>query len=143
MLYAQMKKDDPRVQAAFDWIRKNFSVTENPGMATAGDPNKGQMGLFYYYHTMARALAIYGEPVIVDGKGARRIWARELGEHLASIQHPEGFWDNPAERWMEGIEVLDTAYALVTLSICKEELERLARERPDALRDAAAGSVPK
>ena len=126
MLYAEMKKEDPRVQEAFRWIRNNFSVKENPGMATSTDPSKGLQGLFYYYHTMAKALAIYGDPVLVDDKGMRHNWPKELGEHLASLQASEGFWSNASERWMEGIEVLSTSYTLVALSICKEELDRLA-----------------
>ncbi len=124
MLYANLTKEDPRVQAAFKWIQGSFSVKENPGMATASDPSKGQQGLFYYYHTMAKALAAYGEPVLVDAKGVKHIWAKELGEEIASLQHPQGFWDNPAERWLEGIEVLDTSYAIVSLTIAREELQK-------------------
>ena len=31
MLYAGLTKDDPRVKAATTWIRKFYSVEENPG----------------------------------------------------------------------------------------------------------------
>ncbi len=125
-LYAGVSKSDPRVQAAYGWIKKNFTVAENPGMATAADPSRGQQGLFYYYHTMAKALAVYGDSEIVDDLGQRHFWASELGAHIASLQLPDGSWDNPAERWMEGVEVLTTSYAIVALSICQEEV----RERP-------------
>ena len=124
LLYANVKKDDPRVKGAFAWIAKNFTVKENPGMATVKEPLRGQQGLFYYYQTMAKALSVYGEAVVTDEKGVRHDWARELGEHLASIQKPDGFWDNPAERWMEGIELLDTSYALVALATCQGELTK-------------------
>jgi squalene-hopene/tetraprenyl-beta-curcumene cyclase len=124
MLYANLSKEDGRVQAAFRWIRRNFTVKENPGMATPADPRKGQQGLFYYYHTMAKALAAYGEPVITDDHGVKHKWAAELAGQLISLQKPEGCWDNPAERWLEGIEVLDSSYAIIALTICKEELER-------------------
>src|SRR5262249_47575034 len=40
MLYAAADKSDPRVQAAVDWLRRHWSVSENPGM--------GQVGLYYY-----------------------------------------------------------------------------------------------
>ena len=134
MLYAQMKKDDPRVQAAFDWIKSNFTVEVNPGMAAASDREKGLQGLYYYYHTMAKALSVYGEPVLKDQKGQSHLWARELGEKLASLQSPEGSWQNKAERWMEGIAILDTSYALISLGVVKEEMERLAKERPELLK---------
>ncbi len=123
-LYAGVSKNDPRVQAAYAWIKKNFTVKENPGMATAADPSRGQQGLFYYFHTMAKALSVYGEPEIVDDHGRRHLWASELGSHIASLQLPDGSWDNPAERWMEGVEVLTTSYAIVALSICQEEVRR-------------------
>jgi squalene-hopene/tetraprenyl-beta-curcumene cyclase len=123
MLYAQMKKDDPRVQEAFRWISSHFTVEANPGMATAADAAKGLQGLYYYYHTMAKALSIYGEPVVTDEKGVRHEWAKELGERLASLQGPDGSWRNKAERWMESVDVLDTSYALIALTICKETLD--------------------
>ena len=30
-LYAGVSKDDPRVKAAVEWVRKHYTVTENPG----------------------------------------------------------------------------------------------------------------
>ena len=57
LLYAQVGRDDERVVKAFEWISKNFTVRENPGMASRSDPDAGQQGLFYYYHTFAKALA--------------------------------------------------------------------------------------
>ena len=38
LIFAGLKKDDPRVAAATGWIRKNYTLDENPGM--------GQQGLF-------------------------------------------------------------------------------------------------
>jgi squalene-hopene/tetraprenyl-beta-curcumene cyclase len=146
LLYTQLRKEDPLVQGLVGWIRSHWTVKENPGMATSSDPAKGQQGLFYYYHTMAKALAALGEPVIVDDRGVKHVWAKDLGEHLVSIQRPDGSWDNPAERWMEGIEVLDTAYAIVTLTVCKEELDRQAAvpvaTQPPAAAGAAAPAAP-
>ena len=91
---------------------------------------------------MARALSIYGEPVIADDHGVRHVWAKELGLRLASLQAPEGSWHNKAERWMEGLEVLDTSYALVALSICKEELDRTDSEKLDLLKLPAPATAP-
>ncbi|HJQ80775.1 MAG TPA: prenyltransferase/squalene oxidase repeat-containing protein, partial [Lacipirellulaceae bacterium] len=53
MIYAGVSRDDPRVKAAYDWICKHYTVTENPGM--------GDNGLFYYYHTFAKALSTIGD----------------------------------------------------------------------------------
>ena len=106
-IYANVDKDDSRVQAAVDWIKKHFTVEENYGM--------GPEGLYYNYHTMAKALDSYGEPVIVDGKGMSRDWYRELSEKLLSEQKPEGFWVNESTRWMESFPVLATSYAILAL----------------------------
>ena len=32
-LFAGLPKSDPRVAAAFDWLRKNWTLEENPGFA--------------------------------------------------------------------------------------------------------------
>ena len=124
LLYANVRRDDPRVVKAFEWISKNFTVKENPGMATPRDPRAGQQGLYYYYQAMAKALAAYGERVVVDRRGVKHDWARELSDHLLSHQHGEGYWVNRSDRWWEGIPELASAYAMVTLSICREELEK-------------------
>ena len=60
MIYAGLTKDDPRVKAAMEWIGKNWTLDENPGMqyADPSDPASAQSGLYYYYHTLARALRL-------------------------------------------------------------------------------------
>src|SRR5262245_21768774 len=52
-LYAGVSKDDPRVKAAVDWMRRHYTLDENIGM--------GKAGLFYYYHTFAKAMDAWGE----------------------------------------------------------------------------------
>ena len=32
LIYCGVSKDDPRVKAAYDWIKKNYTVDRNPGM---------------------------------------------------------------------------------------------------------------
>ena len=58
MIYCGLTKDDPRVKAAWNWIRKNWTLDINPGMQFSNpkDPKAGESGLYYYYHTLARAL---------------------------------------------------------------------------------------
>ena len=36
MIYAGLTANDPRVKAAFKWIRPHYSVQENPGMGQQG-----------------------------------------------------------------------------------------------------------
>ena len=112
-IYANVDRDDPRVQSAVDWITKHFTVEENYGME--------QQGLFYNYHTMAKALKAYGQPTIVDSKGVSHDWYRELAEKLISEQTPEGFWVNENSRWMERDPVLVTSYALMALATAYPE----------------------
>ena len=126
LLYAQVDRKDPRVAQAFDWISKNFTVTENPGMASGVNPKAALQGLYYYYHTMAKTLSLYGEPMIRDAKGVEHNWAKELAAQLVSLQKKDGAWQNTSDRWWENIEALDTAYAMVALADCQEALAKPA-----------------
>ncbi|REJ72676.1 MAG: hypothetical protein DWQ34_12325 [Planctomycetota bacterium] len=111
MIYAGLAEDDPRVEAATEWIRQFYSLDENPGM--------GQQGLFYYYHTFAKALDAMNVDLFEDAEGDTHDWRKELTEHLASIQQENGSWVNSAERWYEGDPNLVTAYSLLALSYCQ------------------------
>ena len=106
-IYANVDKDDERVQAAVEWIQQHFTTEENYGM--------GAQGLYYNYHTMAKALRLYGEPVLTDAKGISHDWYRELAEKLIGVQKPDGFWVNDESRWMEALPVLATSYAVLSL----------------------------
>ena len=95
MIYAGLTKDDPRVKAAWKWICNNWNLDINPGMQfgiTEKDPKAAEQGLFYYYHTLARALHAYGEPVITDSKGNKHDWRVELIAVLAKQQSADGHW---------------------------------------------------
>ena len=111
MIYAGLKRDDPRVKAAYDWIRKHYTVDENPGM--------GAQGLYYYYHTFAKALATIGDEHLVDAEGKSHDWRAELSQELVSTQQPDGSWVNANPRWLEGDPNLVTAYSLLALSYCR------------------------
>ena len=103
--------DDPRVKAAFAYITKNYSLDENPGM--------GQKGLYYYYQTFSKALALIGKPTLTDSQGTDHDWRAELTSALATRQNPDGSWVNKADQFMEGDPNLVTGYALLALSYCK------------------------
>ncbi len=111
MIFAGVSRDDPRVQAAVEFLRKNYDLESNPGV--------GQQGLFYYFHTMAKALDALGEEQFKDAQGKTHDWKRELRDKLASLQLKDGSWVNPTPRWMEGDPNLVSAYALLALSYCR------------------------
>ncbi len=111
MIYAGLSKDDQRVKAAVQWIKMFYTLNENPGL--------GKQGLFYYYHTFAKALDAYGVDIFVDAAGNPHDWRKELAETLARLQRPNGSWVNSVPRWYEGDPNLATAYALLALSYCE------------------------
>ena len=106
-IYANVDKDDARVQAAFEWIKEHFTLEENYGM--------GAQGLYYNYHTMAKALRLYGQSTFVDAKGIEHDWYREFAEKMIDLQNPDGFWINESSRWMERDTNLVTAYVILGL----------------------------
>lgn len=110
-LYAGLKKDDPRVQAALDWVRRHYDLKSNPGM--------GDQGLYYYYHVFAKALAAVGEPQFVDAQGVSHDWKSDLTRELAARQRADGSWVNGTDRWYESDPNLVTAYSLMALSYCR------------------------
>ena len=108
MIYAGLGRDDPRVKAALTYITQHYTLDENPGL--------GQRGLYYYYHTFAKTMAVLGQPTLTDAAGASHDWRAELVAALAKRQQREGGWVNPADRFMEGDPNLVTAYALLSLA---------------------------
>jgi squalene-hopene/tetraprenyl-beta-curcumene cyclase len=108
MIYAGLTPDDPRVKAAHDYVARNYSLEENPGL--------GQRGLYYYYQTFAKTLSLVGKPTFVDASGQSHNWRAELVAALARRQSPGGSWVNPADSFMEGDPNLVTAYALLALT---------------------------
>ncbi len=122
-LHARVDRRDPAVEGLYRWISRHFTVRENPGMATKENPRAGLSGLFYYYQTMSKALRLYGEPVVKDAAGVDHHWASELASHLLAIQRDDGHWKNESDRWWENLPALDTAYAMVALSECADQLK--------------------
>lgn len=111
MCSAKLEKGDPRVRQSLEYMTKNWSVDENPGM--------GNQGLYYFYDIMARALAAAG----VDQVGGHD-WKKELSAKLISLQKPDGSWFNDNNRFWEADPVLCTAFAMLTLELCKADNEK-------------------
>jgi squalene-hopene/tetraprenyl-beta-curcumene cyclase len=108
MIYAGLDENDPRVKAAVDWLKKNYSVEENPQL--------GQTGVYYYYNTFAKALDAIGSDVFVTADGVEHSWKADLTTELVKRQKADGSWINEAERFYESDPNLATAYAILALS---------------------------
>jgi squalene-hopene/tetraprenyl-beta-curcumene cyclase len=113
-IYAEVKKDDPRVQAALEWLQKNYTLEENPGL--------GRAGLYYYYHLAAKGLASAGVRELTTADGKKVDWARDLGLKLINLQNGDGSWVNDTARWMEKDPVLVTTYCVMALEIVHHQL---------------------
>lgn len=113
-LYAGVDKGDARVKAAIAWVRAHYTLDENPGL--------GQSGLYYYYHTFAKAMSAWGEDHFADAKGAKHDWRRELFEALRSRQQKDGSWRNAGDQaFGEADPNLATAFAVLTISYCQRK----------------------
>jgi squalene-hopene/tetraprenyl-beta-curcumene cyclase len=108
-LYAGIGRNDPRVKGAVEWIRRHYTLDANPGM--------GQAGLYYYYHTFAKAMAALREDRFEDAQGIKHDWRKELFEAINKRQRPDGSFLNAGDRaFGEGDPNLATAFALLALS---------------------------
>jgi hypothetical protein len=111
-LYAGVSKDDQRVKAAIAWIRKHYTLEENPGM--------GQSGLYYYYHVFAKAMDALGENPIADAADKKHFWKRDLYDALVKRRQADGSWRNAQDKaFGEADPNLATAFAVLSLSYCQ------------------------
>jgi squalene-hopene/tetraprenyl-beta-curcumene cyclase len=117
-IHAKVDRDDPRVVAAREWLTAHWSLDENPGM--------GAQGLYYYYHTLSKALDAAGEDKLALADGKSVAWRPDFVRKMIELQRidaPSGFgyWQNDNNRWWENDPVLVTAYTLKALSTALEE----------------------
>ena len=106
MCSARLDRGDPRVRQSLEYLAKNWTVDENPGM--------GSQGLYYFYDIMARALSA----ARVDDVGGHR-WKKELSAKVVSLQKPDGSWSNDNNRFWEADPVLCTSFAMIVLELCR------------------------
>ena len=106
MCSAKLDKGDPRVRQSVEWMDRNWSVDENPGM--------GSQGLYYFYDIMTRAL----DAAKIDKVGGHE-WKKELGAKIVSLQKDDGSWYNENNRFWESDPVLCTSFALLALELCR------------------------
>ncbi|MGD0999806.1 MAG: prenyltransferase/squalene oxidase repeat-containing protein [Candidatus Brocadiia bacterium] len=113
LLEAHVDRKDPRVAATVNWLRSNYNLAEHPG-------GMGKSGLYFFYHTLARALSMYGEEPLKRADQPAADWRRGLIEKLVALQRTDPqtgrkYWVNDDARWMENDPVLVTAYSVLAL----------------------------
>jgi squalene-hopene/tetraprenyl-beta-curcumene cyclase len=107
--YAGLKPDDPRVRAACDWLRNNFTVDENPGV--------GRQGFYRYFLLLSKALTSYGIDQLPLKGGQTIDWRREVAMKLLNLQTADGSWINEHGSWWDDDPVVATAYSVISLEI--------------------------
>lgn len=58
-----------------------------------------KQGLYYYYHTMAKALSTYGIDSLTLKDGKVINWREALAKRLIDLQNYKGCWVNESGRW--------------------------------------------
>ena len=108
LIFCELPRDDPRVVSVLDYVSKNWTLDENPGM--------GQGSLYFYMNVLGRALTASEMDAIPrkDGGGAVN-WREDLAGRLAALQKEDGSWANTDNRWWESDPSLVTSYAVLAL----------------------------
>ena len=108
LIFTRVKKDDPRVKSAWEWIRNNYDFNTHPGMDTTS--------YYYYLQTAAEALRAYGELSITDNKGRKHSWVRDMVDRILSLQKKNGSWANDNKKYWEGNPLLATARSIISIN---------------------------
>jgi squalene-hopene/tetraprenyl-beta-curcumene cyclase len=108
LIHAELDEKDERVVSVKKWLSDNYTLEENPGMDL--------QGLFYYYHTMAKALSAANISHLTLKNGTKVDWRKELATKVLTLQREDGSWVNENNRWMETNPDLVTCYAVLTLN---------------------------
>ena len=114
LIHANVSRDDVRVQSAFDWSSRHWSLKENPGM--------GAQGLYFFYNVLTKSLSAYGQDMVPLPDGSLVNWRIEVAKMLVSKQKIDaktghGYWVNDSGRFWESDPVLVTAYAILALQL--------------------------
>lgn len=118
LIYADVDRDDPRVQSAADWAIRHWTLEENPPT--------GKEGLYYYYNVLTKGLSAFGQNQFIREDGDTLNWRGEVVEKIVAEQRIDegtgkGYWVNPVGRYWENDPVLVTAYSLLALHMALGE----------------------
>lgn len=109
MLHCELRRDDPRVRSACQYLGKHWTLEENPG--------QGNQGLYFYYEVLARALDAAAVRELPLEGGEKVDWREALAKALVRRQRADGSWVNASNRFWEGDPALSTSYALLALTL--------------------------
>jgi len=113
LIFCSVSPEDESVKDALRWIGENYNISKHPG--------KGQVGLFYYYYTLSKALSIANVDQLKLANGENKDWRADLSKEILKRQNKKGGWRNPQKKYLEGIEALSTAYAIASLNIISKD----------------------
>jgi squalene-hopene/tetraprenyl-beta-curcumene cyclase len=116
MIYSKVSADDPRVIAVKEWLGRNYTVSENPGLGTSGQ--------YYYFQTMTKALSASNLNTLKLADGSEADWRKDVADKLLSKQTSDGSWINADGKWMESNSVLVTTYSLLALEQIYDSIPR-------------------
>jgi squalene-hopene/tetraprenyl-beta-curcumene cyclase len=74
-----------------------------------GKPRHGPQGLYFYLHTMTKALTAYGVDELELKDGRKLNWRKEVAMRLINLQQRDGSWSNDNGRWWEKDPALVTS----------------------------------
>jgi len=116
LIFCSVAFDDEKFKESLKWVENNFSVKEHPGM------KKPQTSIYYYYFTLAKTLDLIekNNPEVLKGKNLN--WKSVLAEEILSRQKKDGSWVNSEKKYMEGVPVLCSAYAINALNLIYQNL---------------------
>ena len=125
-LVLDLKADDPRVQAAVQWIAGHYSFDANPGLK----PEAALQGLFHSYALAGSAFDLLAQHQLTLPDGRALDWRADLfaalKQRAQSAKLANGasgaFWINSAARWGEGLPNLCTGYAIRSLKAIAKTL---------------------
>lgn len=109
-LMSGLKKNDPRVELAYKWLKTNFSVDDVPGFPDEDGQNF--QGYYYQFMQIGKTLPLMGERTFMQN-GIKVDWRTRLLEKLATLQAADGSFMNEKDRWQEGDQFICTSYVLL------------------------------
>lgn len=114
LIHAGVVKNDVRIVAVLDWLRRHYTLEENPGVAG---------GCYRYLNLMARSLAALDIRDLDLPDGRKIDWARDESLKLLDLQNADGSWvEKSSSGEPDNSPTLTTSLALLTLEVLYHRL---------------------